>query len=91
MSDWDDEDAPPTDLEGEEVEFSLASEELRDTWIDFLLSQNEREDWVEAQVLRDGDNMVVRTRWADGREEVYDLIVRRSMEVVRPAGDEGSN
>ena len=79
-----------------DVEFEAATldtEAERDEWIEFLLDSNEPDDWAQVQTVQDvkGENMVARFRWADGREEVYDLVIRRSMEVVRPAGEEGSN
>lgn len=71
---------------------TLDTEEERDVWIDFLLNSNEDDDWCKAQTIQDQDgNMVIRFRWADGREEVFDVKVRRSMEVVVPSGEEGSN
>lgn len=82
--DGDDDDA---------IEYAtLATEEERDVWIDFLLNSNEPDDWAQAQTIQDqSGNMVARFRWADGREEVFDLVVRRSMEVVVPSGEEGRN
>jgi hypothetical protein len=88
MSDnWDDDE--DTDDEAP----SLKTEEGRDAWIEFLLSEKEEgeDEWAQAQVVREDDDMVARFRWPDGREEVYDMQIRRSMEVVRPAGAEGSN
>lgn len=64
---------------------SMDTEEGRDAALEFLLDQNEPEDWVAAQVLQEDNDMVIRFRWADGREEVFDVLVRRSMEVVRKA------
>lgn len=88
MSDaWDDDD------ETTEAP-SLKTVEGRDAWIEFLLSEaedGEEEEWAQVQVVQEDDDMVARFRWPDGREEVYDLQVRRSMEVVRPAGGAGSN
>jgi hypothetical protein len=85
VTDWDDggedDDAPPLD-----------TEEGRDAWIEFLLSQDDgEEEWAKAMVVQADDNMVVRFRWPDGREEVYDLKIRRSMEVVPAKDDVGSN
>lgn len=84
MSGWE-------ELESESDEPSLDTEEGRDSWIDFMLTQNDDGDWVSCQAVHDGENMVARFKWSDGREEVFDMQVRRSMEVVRPAGEEGSN
>lgn len=66
---------------------SLETEEGRDEWIDILLDQD---DWAQCQVIHDGTNMVARFRWSDGREEVFDLKVNRSMEIVR-VSEGGSN
>lgn len=86
MSDWDDD----ISLEEEEAP-SLETEEGRDAWIEFLLTQTGEEDWDQCQAHIEDENMVIRFRWADGTEEVYDCKVRRSMQVVRPAGEEGTN
>lgn len=71
MSGWEDldEDAP-----------DLSTEEGRDEWIDIICQQD---DWAECQIVHDGENMVARMRWDDGREEIFDLKIRRSMEIVR--------
>lgn len=69
---------------------ALDTEEARDAVIDFIVSQNEEDDWIQAQAIQDGENLIARFRWADGREYVFDLIVRREMEIVRPDGA-GSN
>ncbi len=82
---WDDENSdedPPMD-----------TEEGRDAWIEFLIEQDGTDEelgWMkrEAMVVQDGDDMVIRFRYDDGREEIFDGIVRRSMEIVKmdPAG-----
>lgn len=88
MSDQDESPEEEIDLEMA----SLDTEEERNAFIDWLLEQNDPDDWAQAQTIQDGNgNMVARFRWADGREEVFDLVVRRSMEVVVPSGEEGSN
>lgn len=66
----------------------LTTEDGRDAWISVLLDQD---DWVNAQVIHDGENLVVRFRWDDGREEIFDCEIRRQMEVVRKAADGESN
>ena len=71
----------------EEEAPSLETEEGRDEWIDIILEQD---DWAECQVIHDGDNMVARFRWKDGREEVFDMQIRRSMEIVKMAGGESN-
>ncbi len=81
MPDWDDDDE---DFDRSELP-PMDTEEGRDKWIEILLAQDEEEDWAEVQVVQEGKNMVARFRWDDGREEVYDLQIRRSMEVVRRA------
>lgn len=66
----------------------LTTEDGRDAWISVLLNQD---DWVNAQVIHDGDNLVVRFKWDDGREEIFDCEIRRQMEVVRKAAEGESN
>ncbi len=83
--DWEDvgdDDAP-----------SLDTEEGRDSWIEFLLSQDGTDDeqWAKAMVVREDDDMVIRFQWDDGREEIYDVVVRRSMEVVAAKDEAGTN
>lgn len=63
------EDLPPMD-----------TEDGRDEWMDILIEEDE---WTcDAMVVRDDDNLVMRIRWPDGSEELYDCIVRRSAEIV---------
>lgn len=73
------------DLEEEAPGFE--TEEDRDKWIDILLDQD---DWAQCQIIHDGKHMVARFRWDDGREEIFDLVIQRSMEIVRPAGGESN-
>jgi hypothetical protein len=87
VSSWDDD----IDVsEDGEVGPSLDTEAGQDAWIEFLLTQNEDDDWAKVQVVQEGDNMIARCRWSDGREEIYVLEVKRSFEVVRkaPPGEE---
>lgn len=81
--DWD----GGSDEEDEEVH--LDTEEGRDAAIEWLLEQNEPDDWAQVQTLQEGDNIVARFRWADGSEEVYDMKIVRSMQIIRrgPAGE----
>lgn len=60
---------------------TLDHEDGRNKWAAILLSQDE---WCSAIVVREGDNMVIRLRYDDGREEIFDLSVRRYMEVCGP-------
>ncbi len=66
----------------EEGLLGLETEDDRDVWIDFILDSDE---WIQAQVIYDDDgNMVLRCRWPDGNEIVFDAMVRRKFEVVIP-------
>lgn len=82
----DDNDDGWIDLEDGEPD--LAEEDGRDAWINAML---ESDEWVSAQVVHDGKNMVARFRWNDGSEEVFDLVIRRKMALVRSTSPEGSN
>lgn len=66
----------------------MNTEEGRDQWIEILLSQDEDVEWIDAMIVRNGDDMVARVRYMDGSEEIFDMQIRRSMEVVRidPSG-----
>ena len=85
MGNWDEDDSeesPPLD-----------TEEGRDEWIEFLLSQDGEQEnggWLlrQAMLVQDGDNMVARFRYDDGREEIFDMAIRRQIEIVKidPAG-----
>jgi hypothetical protein len=85
MSDRDDDGW--TELDDDEAP-DMKTEEGRDTWIEFIMDQDE---WVQAQVIHDGDNLIARFKWDDGREEIFDCEIRRNMEIVRKSGPEGSN
>jgi hypothetical protein len=78
MSGWYDPDDETPDL---------ATEEGRDEWIDIMLQQD---DWAQCQVIHDGENMIARFRWDDGREEIFDMQIRRLIEIVRPVGEESN-
>jgi hypothetical protein len=62
----------------------LETEEGRDAWSEILLAQDIDDDgsWTKSLVVTDGENMIVRFHYPDGTEEVYDLLVRRSIVVV---------
>lgn len=70
----------------------LDSEEDRDEWVEILMSQDdetvaENGGWCKALTVADEQgNMVARFVYPDGREEVLDLVVRRSIDVAL-AGD----
>lgn len=84
MSD-DDYDWPD---DGDLVEMpGLETEEGRDAWINALVSSDGDDDgeWSKAIVCQIENDMVMRIRYPNGDEEVFDLIVRRSMQVVRKA------
>lgn len=65
----------------------LDTEAGRDEWIDELLEYDEWE--CDAMIVKNGDDLVMRVRYADGSEEIFDCIVRRSMSVVEqvPEGE----
>lgn len=71
----------------------LSTEEGRNAWIEFLLDQDAdgEGEWAQAMVVQENNDMVVRFRWPDGREEIFDLVVRRSMNVVAAKDAAGSN
>lgn len=76
----DDEDLP-----------TLETEEGRDAWVEILMAQDEETiaengGWCKALIVADDQgNMVTRFAYPDGREEIFDLVVRRSIDVVAPA------
>lgn len=79
----DPEDYPPLD-----------SEEGRDKWAEILLQQDPADphvDWADAVSINDGTNMVVRFRYRDGTEEVYDLQVRRQVVHQEPQPETPEN
>lgn len=59
----------------------LDEEDGRVKWGAILLAQDE---WCDAIVVYEGENMVLRLRYADGRQELFDLAIRRQMEVCGP-------
>ncbi len=62
----------------------LNTEEGRDAWIEFLVAvEADDDEWSRAIVVVNGDDMVMRIRYPDGNEELFDLQVRRTMEIVR--------
>jgi hypothetical protein len=66
----------------------LTTEEGRDSWIEILMDQDEETiaangGWCKALVVSDDQgNMVTRFVYPDGREELFDLSVRRSIDVA---------
>ncbi len=83
--DWDDDDeAPPLD-----------TEEGRDAWIEFLAQQDGTDEdtgWMQRQamVVRDDENMIVRFKYDDGREEIFDLVIRRKLEILKVGSGESN-
>jgi len=64
----------------------LISEEGRDAWAEILLAQDDEtlakneSNWVKALTVADENgNMVARFVYPDGNEEVFDLIIRRTI------------
>ncbi len=80
--DVDDEDGLP----------GLDTEEDRDKWVEILMAQDDESlaelgGWCKALMVADENgNMMTRFVYPDGREEVFDLTVRRAIE-VSVAGD----
>lgn len=62
----------------------LDTEEGRDRWIEILMAQDEDTEWCKALTVEDGEgNMVLRVIYPGGNEEVFDVKVRRSIEVSK--------
>ena len=62
----------------------LLTEEGRDQWIEILMAEDptDTDAWCKAVIVADDQgNMVARFVYADGKEEVFDLQVRRNIEV----------
>ncbi|MGD9712731.1 MAG: hypothetical protein AB7V46_11760 [Thermomicrobiales bacterium] len=77
MADWH-------ELDDEMPTFNTEAE--REVWARILMAQD---DWCQAIMARDDHgNMVVRFRYDDGQEEVYDVQVRRLLRVA--PSDEGN-
>lgn len=86
MSDLDWSDEPPLDMP------ELDTEEGRDAWIEFLTDvEADDDEWSKAIVVLNGEDMVMRIRYPDGNEELFDLKVRRSMEIVIKAPGGATN
>jgi hypothetical protein len=66
----------------------LDTEDGRDEWVEILMAQDEETiaangGWCKAlTVVDEQGNMVARFVYPDGREEVFDLLVRRSIDVA---------
>lgn len=78
-----------TEIDEEDLP-GLDSEEGRDEWVEILMSQDEETiaangGWCKALTVADDQgNMVIRFVYPNGREEVFDLLVRRSIDVALP-------
>ena len=65
----------------------LMTEEGRDSWIEILMAQDDEAiaangGWCRSLVVADDDgNMVMRIAYPDGRQELFDLQVRRAIDV----------
>lgn len=71
----------------------LDTEEGRDVWVEILMAQDDEtlaennSGWCKALIVADDSgNMVTRFVYPDGREELFDLVVRRSIEVAVAEG-----
>lgn len=79
MSGWIEDDELP----------DMDTDEGRRLAANFLLQQDE---WCEAMVIYDEhNNMIARFRYEDGREELFDLAVRRKLELRPPVDMENAN
>lgn len=72
----------------------LMTEENRDRWVEILMAQDDEtlaknnSGWCKAlTVADDNGNMVARFIYPDGSEEVFDLEIRRSIEVSSETGE----
>lgn len=72
----------------------LETEKNRDSWVEILMAQEDdamTQDsigWCKALIVADDKgNMVVRFVYPDGEQEVFDLVVRRSIEVSSSPDD----
>jgi hypothetical protein len=80
-------DGAMTEISEEDLP-GLDSEEERDEWVEILMAQDEETiaangGWCKALTVADEQgNMVARFVYPDGREEVLDLVVRRSIDVA---------
>ena len=73
----------------------LTTEEGRDKWVEILMGQDDEtlaqngSGWCKALTVADENgNMVVRFVYPDGEEEVFDLVVRRSIDVSTVPAEE---
>lgn len=71
----------------------LDTEEERDQWANVLMNEDiDSEEWARTILVHDDHgNMMARVKYPDGREELFDLIIRRSSEVVKPITERESN
>ena len=70
----------------------LDTEEERDQWANILMGVDLDVERALAVLVKDEHgNMVVRFRYQDGSEEIYDVAIRRSVEVVAPTEERESN
>lgn len=77
MNDTDD-DFPD---DGEFIDIpSLETEKGRDEVLEFLIDNDLA---CECSVVQEGRDMVLRIRYPDGNEELFDVEIRRSREIVR--------
>lgn len=80
-------DGVMTEIDSDDLP-GLESEEDRDEWVEILMSQDEETvaangGWCKALTVADeAGNMVARFVYPDGREEVLDLVIRRSIDVA---------
>lgn len=83
------EDGVATEIDKEDLP-GLDTEEERDEWVEILMAQDEETiaangGWCKALTVADEQgNMVARFVYPDGREEVFDLLIRRSIDVALP-------
>lgn len=73
---------------------TMDTEAGRDAALEFLTTYGDLDtegEYCRAAVIQEDNAMVVRFRYPDGREELFDLRVMRQMEIVRRTPDGESN
>lgn len=71
----------------------LDDEAGREEWANILMGEDiDDPQWAKTVLVHDDHgNMVARIRFSDGSEQIYDLIIRRSLEVAKPLAERDQN
>ncbi len=64
------------------IDFTLEDEKGRDKAVPFLMGIDLENDHCKAVVLQDDRDMMIRVQYPDGRQEIFDVMIRRSIEVA---------